>query len=87
MSGAACVVVSCGVRLFEVGLSEIRKPQFEQGWEPQTGGFAKDTDRGGNCAHFVLNPTLYLELSFSIDRPGVFVPPTDLPPVVVPVAM
>jgi len=38
-------VGSCGVRLSEVGISEIRKPQVEQVWEPQTGGFAKDTDR------------------------------------------
>jgi hypothetical protein len=27
MSGASWFVVSCGVRLSEVGLSEIRKPQ------------------------------------------------------------
>jgi hypothetical protein len=27
MSGASCFVVSCGVRLSEVGLSEFRKPQ------------------------------------------------------------
>jgi hypothetical protein len=27
MSGANCSVVSCGVRLSEVGVSEIRKPQ------------------------------------------------------------
>ena len=27
MSGEPCVVVSCGVRVSEVGLSEIRKPQ------------------------------------------------------------
>jgi hypothetical protein len=32
--------------LAEVGFSEIRKPQVEQVWKPQTGGFAKDTDRG-----------------------------------------
>jgi hypothetical protein len=38
-------MVFCGVRLSEVGLSEIRKPQVEQVREPQTGGFAKDTDR------------------------------------------
>jgi len=46
MSGASGLVVSCGVRLAEVGFSEIRKPQVEQVWKPQAGGFAKDTDRG-----------------------------------------
>jgi hypothetical protein len=44
-SGTSSFVVSCEVTLSEVGLGEIRKPQVEQVWEPQTGGFAKDTDR------------------------------------------
>jgi hypothetical protein len=47
-------VVSGGVRLSEIGLSEIRKPQVEHVWKPQTGGFAKDTERRTNCAKFVL---------------------------------
>jgi len=57
MSRASCVMVSYGVRLSVVWLSEIRKPQVEQVRKPQTGGFAKNTDRRTNCAHFVLNST------------------------------
>ena len=50
MSGASWFVVSCGGRLSVAGFTELRKPQVERVWEPQTGGFAKDTDRRANCA-------------------------------------
>ena len=51
-------MVSCGVGLSAVGLSEIRKPQVKS-YVVQISGFVKCTVRGADCAHFVLNATSF----------------------------
>ena len=40
-----------------VGMAEIER-KVEQVCEPQTGGLARDTEQGTDCAHFVLKVSL-----------------------------